>query len=153
MAFELGRITKGDLPFIFPNVHDDKLENRALFRTTRDYFYGVYKDVNNRKKVVGNKWVVDKERCAFMTNATATYRHNVGGETYFFGWEGGTAIITNRGYCLYEFYKVTDDLLPRLEQLKPLIAEGKSLESVGGRYYRAIPHVEFFHTQTKELKP
>lgn len=93
MAFELKTITEEDLPFIFPEVHDETLSREARLKASRDYFYGIYQDANKRKEIVGKRWIVDKERCAFMTCATVTYLHNVGSSTYFFGWEGGGNLL------------------------------------------------------------
>lgn len=154
MAFEIGTITEEDLPFVFPNKHDFKWENITLNRATRDYFYGIYQDANKRKEIAGKRWVVDKERRAFMTVLAGSYTHNVGPCTYLFGWEGGTAVFKRRDYCIYEFFRITNDLLPRIEQLKPLIAEalalgGESLEGVGGQFYEAVPHAEFLPYPSK----
>ncbi len=120
MAFELRAMREEDLPLMYPEVHDTTLSPMKMLRATRQYYLG------RERKIYKINIAIDLSRQAFMIRGGALI-HELGWDTYIIGWGRGTAVICRRDYCVYEFYEVTEDLLPKLEELKQLIAEAKAI--------------------------
>lgn len=140
MAFELRKIREEDLPLIFPEVQDTTISPSKKRRMTREYYIGSKKDICKLTTAI------DLSRQAFMIWGGVI--HELGLYTHIFGWGRGTAVICERGYCEFEFYEITEDLLPKMEELKQLIAEALS---VSGRNMKGneweldqVPYVNFW---------
>lgn len=140
MAFELRAMREEDLPLMYPEVHDITLSPMKMLGATREYYLG------RERKIYKINIAIDPSRQAFMIRGGLI--HELGWDTYILGWGRGTAVICQRDYCVYEFYEITEDLLPKMEELKQLIAEALS---VSGRNMKGneweldqVPYVNFW---------